>query len=91
MVEAGEFELLIGASSRDIRPLFNTFLAGFGTYEPGSPQERMIEAMASEMPLRNVVTFTHGRLLDRDGLAVLLSVLNGKRSLESLAFLKAIG
>lgn len=66
------------------KPLYDRLLSGFGTYQPGSPQARMFESMTAEMPLRGVVTFSHGTLLDREGLAALLAVLNGERPVDEL-------
>lgn len=129
VVEAGEYELRIGASSRDIRltvtatraaspeirqtfsrnsmlgdtfdhpdlgsamqKLFQSFVTVFGDYQEGSPEERMFHSMVREIPLRDIVTFSQGRVLSREGLQVLIEALNGERpAAEAQKHLSASG
>lgn len=129
VVEAGEYELRIGASSRDIRltvtatraalpeirqpfnrnsmlgdtfdhpdlgsamqKLFRSFVTVFGDYQEGSPEERMFHSMVQEIPLRDIVTFSQGRALSRDGLQVLIEALNGERpAADAQEYLSASG
>jgi beta-glucosidase len=53
-----------------------------GDYPPGSAEALMMEAVARELPLRNVVRM--GRALTEAELAVLLDVLNGAQPPEAL-------
>lgn len=112
VVEAGEFGLSVGASSRDLRqgttvtvtqgtPVHRVwdhndclaaieahpagsafiqqhradFLTMFGSVEPGTPAALMMEAMVSDMPLRNLVRMGGGRFTQGD-LDKLLAQLN---------------
>ena len=61
------------AFAREIMP---RFAAIFGTYDPGSPEAAMIEAMIKEMPLRNVLRMR--RTVSREEITDLLGALNGK-------------
>jgi beta-glucosidase len=120
IAESGQFEIAVGASSRDIRlktvvelestasvsrvwdqnaclrdlldlpdvgdyvrDLMGKFRGVFGSYEPGSAEAAMTEAMVTEMPLRNLVRMGGG-LVTREGLALLLDVLNGRKPARAL-------
>jgi beta-glucosidase len=115
-IEGGDFEIMIGSSSRDIRlngeiclpesqhkeqvygvnseiheivqhpelgpviqSIIQQFKQLFGSYENGTPEASMIDAMVDEMPLRNMVTFSSGTLLSKEQLALLIEVLNGDK------------
>jgi beta-glucosidase len=54
-----------------------SLLSSLGDSEPGTPEALMMVSLVRELPLRNVVTMSHGRLLSNDQLADLLARLNG--------------
>ncbi len=127
VVEAGEFEIRVGSSSRDIHlrsavtrtadpeiptvydentmlgdalahlevgpylePIYDALLSNFGEYEPGSAEEHMFRSMVWEIPLRDVVAFSSGRLLSTAELNAIIEALNGLRSVDDLST-KAVG
>jgi len=59
------------------------FSKAFGTYEPGSATALMMQNMINEMPLRNLVRMSGGRLPPLF-LTLLLGVLNGLEPLSAL-------
>jgi beta-glucosidase len=114
-VESGEFHILVGASSRDIRqrasvtvastkpprivydqntpfgelrenPIGGRFLAAveapflsqFGDFKPGSPEALMMQALTSELPIRNLVSLGKGAgIATPELLRDLVEALNG--------------
>jgi hypothetical protein len=48
----------------------------FGTFDPGSPEAAMIEALVKEMPLRNVQRMS--RTVSQKEITDVLGALNGK-------------
>ena len=58
------------------REMMPRLAAIFGTYDPGSPEAAMIEAMIKDMPLRNALRMC--RMVSREEITDLLGALNGK-------------
>lgn len=66
-----------------VRTVMKKMEAVFGTYEPGSAEERMMRTMVAEMPLRNLVRMSGGQMPPLV-LDLLLGVLNGLQPLSVL-------
>jgi beta-glucosidase len=66
-----------------VRTVMKQTEASFGSYEPGSAEERMMQTMVKEMPLRNLVRFSGGRM-PAIVLDLLIAVLNGLQPLSVL-------
>jgi len=66
-----------------VKAVMKQLESSFGSYEPGSAEEKMMQTMVAEMPLRNLVRFSGGRMPPMV-LDLLIGVLNGLQPLSAL-------